>query len=97
MKKSLPRIFELKTSLKNPILVQHGTSLGPCFGFEDIHILSNMSDIHTYYNGSFNLLKNTNGTMHPLSGRNENGRIQQNKVDRFQAYKIEVFQLVIQK
>ena len=97
MNKDLPKLFELKTSLKNPILVEHGTSLGPCFGFEDIHILGNMSDVHSYYNGSFNLLKNHNSTIHPLSGRDNNSIIGSNIVDRFQAYKIEVFQLIVEQ
>ena len=93
IKKTLPRRFELKKSLKNPLLVQHGISLGPCFGFEDIHILSNMCDIHTYNNGSFDLFKgiDIDTNIHPLSGRNGTAG-----VHRFEAYKIEVFQLIIQ-
>eukprot|EP01083_Nonionella_stella_P189263 699505_1 len=99
--KTLPQVFDVKRSIANPILVQHGSSLGPCFGFEDVHVLSNMSDAHTYYNGSFHLLKGTTNTAttHPLSGRNDSKQIGvgsgRSDIDRFQAYKIEVFQLVI--
>lgn len=71
------RLLERKKGSK--CLVQHGSSLGPCFGFEDIHIMGNMTDMHTYDRGSFPKIFIT----------------QPKSVYNLQAKKIEVFRLVI--
>lgn len=101
-KTEIPVIFDLKNKNENesealtgdfnPIVIQNGRGLGPCFGFEDIYIFGKC-DAHTYYSQSsfMNIVHpQENNNQHILCGGSE--KLYNNCIS-FIIKQIEVFQL----